>query len=140
MARRPRALVLDTWSVIAYFEDEPSGEVVADLIADAHETAATVSMSVVNAGELWYLIARRVSPHQADQGVAELKQLGVQLVDIDWDLAQVAATLKAKHRMSYADCFAAALAKRVKAELVTGDPDFRQVQDEIKIVWLKNSE
>jgi predicted nucleic acid-binding protein len=41
--------------------------------------------------------------------------------------------------MSYADCFAAALAKQSKAELVTGDPDFRQVQDEIKIVWLKNS-
>jgi predicted nucleic acid-binding protein len=32
---------------------------------------------------------------------------------------------KAKHRMSYNDCFAAALAKTRKAELVTGDLEFR---------------
>ena len=139
MRRRPKALVLDTWSVVAYFEDEPSGEQVADLIADAQESGASLAMSVVNAGELWYLMARRSSEADANESVAELRQLGIQLVDIDWDLAQAAASFKSKRRMSYADCFAAALAKRSKAELVTGDPDFKQVEGEIKIVWLKNS-
>jgi len=38
--------------------------------------------------------------------------------------------------MSYADCFAAALAKLHKAELVTGDKDFKQVESEIKILWI----
>jgi predicted nucleic acid-binding protein len=38
--------------------------------------------------------------------------------------------------MSYADCFAAALAKLKKAELVTGDKEFRQVEGELKILWL----
>ena len=139
MRRRPKALVLDTWSVVAYFEDEPSGEQVADLIADAQESGASLAMSVVNAGELWYLMARRSSEADTNESVAELRQLGIQLVDIDWDLAQAAASFKSKQRMSYADCFAAALAKRSKAELVTGDPDFKQVEGEIKIVWLKNS-
>jgi len=139
MRRRPKALVLDTWSVVAYFEDEPSGKQVADLIADAQESGASLAMSVVNAGELWYLMARRSSEADANESVAELRQLGIQLVDIDWDLAQAAASFKSKQRMSYADCFAAALAKRSKAELVTGDPDFKQVEGEIKIVWLKNS-
>jgi len=139
MRRRPKALVLDTWSVVAYFEDEPSGKQVADLIADAQESGASLAMSVVNAGELWYLMARRSSEADANESVAELRQLGIQLVDIDWDLAQAAASFKSKRRMSYADCFAAALAKRSKAELVTGDPDFKQVEGEIKIVWLKNS-
>ena len=37
--------------------------------------------------------------------------------------------------MSYADCFAAALAKVKNSELVTGDPEFKKV--EIKIHWLK---
>jgi len=139
MRRRPKALVLDTWSVVAYFEDEPSGKQVADLIADAQESGASLAMSVVNAGELWYLMARRSSEADTNESVAELRQLGIQLVDIDWDLAQAAASFKSKQRMSYADCFAAALAKRSKAELVTGDPDFKQVEGEIKIVWLKNS-
>jgi predicted nucleic acid-binding protein len=38
--------------------------------------------------------------------------------------------------MPYADCFAAALAKLRKAELVTGDKEFRQIEDEVKIQWL----
>jgi predicted nucleic acid-binding protein len=38
--------------------------------------------------------------------------------------------------MSYGDCFAAALAKLRKAELVTGDEEFRQIEKEIKILWI----
>jgi len=33
--------------------------------------------------------------------------------------------------------FAAAVAKLHHAELVTGDPDFKAVEDEIRIGWLK---
>jgi len=138
MRRRPRTLVLDTWSVVAYFEDEPSGGQVADLIADAQEGGASLAMSVVNAGEFWYLMARRSSQAEANQAVAELRQLGIHLAEVDWDLARAAASFRSKRRMSYADCFAAALAQRSKAELVTGDPDFKQVEGEIRIVWLNN--
>jgi predicted nucleic acid-binding protein len=38
--------------------------------------------------------------------------------------------------MSYADCFAAALAKDRKCELATGDKEFKQVEGEIGICWL----
>lgn len=140
MRRRPRALVLDTWSVVAYFEDEPAGEQVADLIADAQESGASLAMSVVNAGELWYLMARRSSEADANEAVAELRQLGIRLVEVDWDLARGAAGFKSKRRMSFADCFAAALAQRSKAELVTGDSEFKQVEGDIRIVWLKNDD
>ena len=95
-------------------------------------------MSVVNAGELWYLMARRLSEADANESVAALRQLGIQLVEVDWDLAHTAARFKSKYRMSYADCFAASLAKRFRAELLTGDPDFKQVEREIRITWLKS--
>ena len=39
--------------------------------------------------------------------------------------------------MAYADCFAAALAKLHNAELVTGDPEFREVERDIRIGWLE---
>lgn len=39
--------------------------------------------------------------------------------------------------LSLADAFAAALAKKLKANLVTGDPEFKAVEKEIKIDWLK---
>jgi hypothetical protein len=34
--------------------------------------------------------------------------------------------------MSLADCFAAALAKREKAETYTGDPEFKMVSEKLK--------
>lgn len=39
--------------------------------------------------------------------------------------------------MSYADAFAAALSKEKKAGLVTGDPEFKALEKEIDINWLK---
>jgi len=55
---------------------------------------------------------------------------------VDLELARRAARFKSRNRMSYADCFAAALAKTRRAELVTGDPEFKQVEGEIRIHWL----
>ena len=36
-----------------------------------------------------------------------------------------------------ADAFAAALAKERKTELVIGDPEFKPLEKEIRIIWLK---
>src|SRR5260221_131730 len=47
-------------------------------------------------------------------------------------------SLKGTKAMSYADCFAAALAKTRNAELVTGDREFKVVESELKSIrWLK---
>ena len=135
MARKPKAIVLDSWSVIAYLEDEPAGQRVADLIAEAHEDGIPIRMTVVNAGEVWYILAREASIADADQSIAELRGLGVEFVEADWKLTRGAAGFKAKYKMSYADCFAAALAKEQKADLVTGDQEFKQVENEVKVWW-----
>jgi predicted nucleic acid-binding protein len=52
------------------------------------------------------------------------------------DLVTQAAVYKATKKMSDADCIAASLAKLRKAELITGDDDFRQLEGEIKILWI----
>lgn len=136
MSRRPKAYVLDSWAVLAYLADEDSGQKVADLISDAHEHGIPLFMSVVNVGEVWYILAREVSEAEADKGVDSLRQLGIEFTDVDWKLSRQAGGYKSKNRMSYTDCFAAALAKEHKAELVTGDKEFRQVEGEIRIAWL----
>jgi len=38
--------------------------------------------------------------------------------------------------MSYADAFAAALTKIKKADLITGDNEFKPLDGEIKISWV----
>jgi predicted nucleic acid-binding protein len=136
MLRKPKALVLDSWAVIAYLEGEPSAEKIADLIADAHEHDIPLFMSVVNAGEVWYILAREASISDADRAIAELRRLRIELIDADWTLAHEAGGFKAKHKMSFADCFAAALAKQKKAVLLTGDKEFKQIEGDITIEWL----
>jgi predicted nucleic acid-binding protein len=62
--------------------------------------------------------------------------LPIDIVSADRDLAELAGEIKATRKMSLADCFAAALAKQKKAEIYTGDPEFKEVETEIKVNWL----
>jgi len=136
MAKKAKAYVLDAWAVIAYLEDEPSAPQIADLIASAHEEEIPVYMTVVNVGEVWYTIAREISEEDANASIKELRDLRIQFQDVDWALTQEAAHFKSLHKMSYADCYAAALAKSYKADLVTGDKEFNALENEIKIQWV----
>jgi predicted nucleic acid-binding protein len=136
MPKKPKAVVLDSWAVIAYLEDEQAAEKVADIISDAHEEGIPLLMTVVNAGEVWYIVARETSATEAEASIKQLRDLGIEFVDADWNLAKDAGYFKSKNKMSFADCFAAALAKQRKANLATGDPEFKQVEPEITIDWL----
>lgn len=136
MARKPKALVFDSWAVLAYLGDEASSREVADLIAGAHENRIPMYISTMNAGEVWYILAREISETEADKAVADLGRLGLELIDANWPLTRIAGGLKARHRMSYADCFAAALARDRKADLITGDKEFKQVEGEVSVHWL----
>ena len=136
MARKPKAIVLDSWAVLAYLEDESPAQKIGDMISDAHDEDVPLYMSVVNVGEVWYIVAREASPVDADNSVAQLRQLGIKFIEADWLLTQQAAKFKSKHRMSYADCFAAALTKQKSAALLTGDPEFKQVERDISVSWL----
>ena len=136
MQRRSKAVVLDSWSVLALLQDEPQAEQIENLIADAQEQGEDVLMCVVNAGEVWYILARQISRADADVSMNELRHMGIQLVDVNWELTRMAAGFKVRGGLSYADAFAAALAKQHNCDLVTGDREFRMVEDEIKVRWL----
>jgi uncharacterized protein with PIN domain len=58
MAKKPRAIVLDSCAVIAYLEDEDAAAKVAEIIADAHDERISLLMTVVNAGKVSYIVAR----------------------------------------------------------------------------------
>ena len=135
--RKPKAIVFDSWAVLAYLQGESASEHLADVVADALHGEIPILMSVVNVGEVWYILAREVSADEADKSVASLRSWGTQFVDIDWSLAHEAAVLKSRFKISYADAFAAALAKLRRADLVTGDPEFEPLVDYTRIHWLR---
>ena len=131
------AKVLDSWALLAFFKDEPAGLAVEELIHKASAEKIRLLLSVVNWGEVYYGMWRAGGEKAAQDAARDISRLPIELVDADLHLTRQAATYKATHKMSYADAFAAALAKEKKAELVTGDPEFKPLEKEIKINWLK---
>ena len=51
----------------------------------------------------------------------------------------MAAHIKAGHAISYADAFAVALAQDRGATILTGDPEFKEVEHLIPIEWLPSA-
>ena len=134
--KKPKAIVLDSWAVMAFLQDEPAAEKIADTLADTQENGIPIGMSVVNAGEIWYIVARRASATEADRTLRLIQEIGVRLFDADLAITKIAAGYKVKGNISYADCYAAALAKHQKAHLMTGDEEFKPLESKIPILWL----
>jgi predicted nucleic acid-binding protein len=128
--------VLDAYAILAFLGDEPSADQVRNLLLRAEEGKIELAMTIVNLGEVWYAIARADSPATADRLTQEVRSMAIEMVDADWSLTREASVLKARGKASFADCFAAALAKRRKGEVVTGDPEFKRLAGDVKIVWL----
>jgi predicted nucleic acid-binding protein len=133
-------MVLDAHALMVLFYDEPGAEEVEKILLKAESGNPTLLMSVVNWGEIYYSILRGASQEIADSKAHEIAGMQIEIVPVDardLELVRQAAVFKATRKMSYADCFAAALAKTKNAELVTGDREFKVVESELKrIRWL----
>jgi len=106
-----------------------------DILSEA-SVRRPLLMCVVNWGEVQYTAIRRLGEAAAVAVEDVVRSLPIEIVDADQDLTREAARLKARVKMSYADCFAAALAVRRKAALYTGDPEFKAVEKDVRIAWL----
>jgi predicted nucleic acid-binding protein len=130
--------VLDSFALIAYFSDESGADAVEALLRRAASRDEPLHMTEVNYAEVQYIVIRRNGLAGWQTVMERLVALPISFHPVTRELADIAARLKAFHPVSLADCFAAALAKMNNAELVTGDPEFRVVEGELKkIRWLK---
>ena len=135
MPAAPR--VLDSHALLAYFREEPGGEMIKALLRRAADTNQPLMMTEVNYAEVQYIIRRKEGNESWAETARVLESLPIEFHPATRALADVAAGFKARYKLSLADAFAAALAKERKAELITGDPEFKALAREIKIVWLK---
>jgi len=131
------ARVLDSFALIAYFRDEPGAEMVEALLVTAGKKDTPLHMTDVNYAEVRYSIVKKDGAEAWGEAAKILQGLPIDFHCTTRALADIAADFKARFKISLADAFAAALAKEKKAELVTGDPEFKALEKEIKIHWLK---
>jgi ribonuclease VapC len=128
--------VLDSFAVLAFLFAEPGHEKILAVLEKAAETDADLLIAAPNWAEVRYIIERKVGLAAWLEVRARLLGLPLEIVPAGQELSELAGELKVAKKMSLADCFAAALAKREKAEIYTGDPEFKAVEREIKVVWL----
>ena len=131
------ATVLDSFALIAYFRGESAGVAVKELLQKAGRSEKPVHMTEVNYAEVKYTILRKDGAAAWHEATNILVALPIEFHPVTRELADSAADYKSRFSFSLADAFAAALAKEKKAELVTGDPEFKALEKEIKIIWLK---
>ena len=128
MPETPRAYVLDSVAFLAYFQAEPGGAYVRDLIRAANSRTASLYVSMINVGEMYYIVSRRRSAQRAEALISDLRHLPITFCAATEERILSAARIKAEHPISYADAFAASLAQELQASLVTGDPEFEAVK------------
>lgn len=129
-------IVLDSFALLCFLKDEKGSDEVEKIIQSAYSGICRLMMSTMNFGEVFYILCREKDVEFALREEAEIVRLPIEFVETDWDLIREAAIIKAKYPMAFADCFAAAVAHRTNASIMTGDPEFKLIEKDVKIRWL----
>ncbi len=130
--------ILDSYALLAYFEAEPGSDRIHNLLKAAAEGKCCLYMCMVNLGEVVYIVERERGLPRAQETLARIDELPIEIVNVDRTLTLAASHLKSDCPIAYADCFAAALSQIKNATLVTGDTEFQKFKTNhnIRIEWL----
>ena len=134
----PTAFVLDSFALLAYLQDEPVGTRIEKLLDNAKKEKCRLYLSLINLGEILYIIERRGGIAKAQDALALIRQLPVEIPLVDEQTVFAAAHIKANHAISYADAFVVATAIQESAVVVTADPEFQSVEAIVQVEWLQN--
>ncbi len=128
-------IAIDAQPLVAFIRREVGWRHIGRTIEEALAGTRTLRLTAVNAGEVTYAVERQLGALAGHRALVAV-QAWTEIVSVDLELATRAGWLRLRGGISYADCFAAALAHRDGIPLMTGDPEFRRVEDVIRIRWL----
>ena len=134
------AFVLDSFALLAYLQDEPVASRIEKLLENAGKEKCHLFLSIINLGELLYITERRGGVAKAQDALALIRQLPIEIVPADEQAVFAAAHIKAGYAISYADAFVVAIAMQEDATLLSGDPEFQAVEALVKVEWIRNPE
>ncbi len=131
-----RKILFDSHAILKYSQDEPGADEVEKLLNLCQHDQAESIISQINLGEVYYKTIRRKGLEFARNYLQNFAQLPIKVIPASEEIVLLAAEIKARYPISYADCFAAATAIQAKAAIITGDPEFRKVEEIVKIHWV----
>ncbi len=132
--------MLDSSALLAFLYGEPGHERVAELLTTAGDRTA-LRLHRIHLGEVYYLFYRKGGETLAEEMLADVRQLPIILEDrVSPALMREAGRLKALYRLSYADAFAAGLARVRHGTLVSADRrEFEPLETarEVSVSWVR---
>lgn len=131
-----KVYVLDSFALVAYIQGEPAGKRVKDLFSLAASGECQILISWINLGEVIYLTERRRGFQVTQEVLGLIHGLPIERIDVSSFQILEAAHIKANYPVSYADAFTIALALECAATVLTGDVEFRTVEDLIEVEFL----
>jgi predicted nucleic acid-binding protein len=115
--------VLDAWATLAFLRaEEPGSTAMRRYLRRAQSGNLRLLLNLVNLGEVFYRLLQLTSEAQAEERLAQVKALPIDLVPIRESLVLEAAWIKSRQPRSYADAFAVATGRLENAPVLTGDP------------------
>ena len=132
--------LLDSWAILAYLKKEsPADERVLELLEEARENKVKLFLSVINLGEIFYIVGRAKGEESAQYILEEIKRLPIEILPVDEKDVLSAARWKMQYPMVYADAFAVSAAQKHHATLLTGDPEILALSDFLDIEILERN-
>ena len=132
-----KIVILDSHALLTFFEKERGWEIVAEALRQAAEEKIKLLIPVINWGEVIYVTLKEYDEHYAEILLNAMKNMPIEIVEVNKELTLIAAHWKSRGGLSYADCFVVGLAEMKKAsEIITGDREFLRTEKHVKIRWL----
>ena len=130
-------MVLDANPLLVFFHKQPSWQFVERLLQNAVESDTMHLLSSINLGEIYYTLLRDYGASTAEDGLRRIKEGPIEIVIPSIEQTLVAGKFKAAGGISYADCFAGALALERDLPVLTGDEEFKRlIPFGVKVEWL----
>jgi len=129
-------IVLDSFALVSFFHKELGWEKMQKVFYELSSSRQKALLSLINWGEFYYIIKRKVGKRKAEEALVLLEQLPVTILSVDERLVKEAAEIKSDYAVSYADAFCIATAQRSNGQILTNDPEFKLVKHIVTVVWL----
>ena len=130
-------IVLDAWALLALiFKEEPAAKKVRDIFDQQSASKSSIYISWINLGEVYYNIARKKGLSAANEVLNDINMLPIRLQEPSKADILAAATIKSKHKLSYADAFAVSLAQKIDGVIFTGNPEIILLKNLVKVETL----
>jgi len=138
MTRNPPEYIIDSSALLAICLNEPEAEKMEWQLIRAREGKSSLFLSVVQYGEILYIIEQRKGVQRRDEIREYILALPISFIPVNRSIAEEAAHIKAQGDISYLDAFAIGAAIDRHATILTKDREFRKFSKEVSIEWLSS--